>query len=136
MSGTRPEYVSAPEDFYDDKEAAKYTRNPRMMKIQEQLTERALELLALPPGKSAFLLDVGCGSGLSGRVLSSAGHVWVGCDISQSMLQVAVDEGNSIEELEGTVDVLTKDMGQGLAFRSGMFDGAVSISALQWLCYS
>jgi 18S rRNA (guanine1575-N7)-methyltransferase len=26
------------------------------------------------------------------------------------------------------------DMGQGLSFRSGTFDGAVSISAVQWLC--
>lgn len=27
-------------------------------------------------------------------------------------------------------------MGQGMAFRAGTFDGAVSISALQWLCYA
>lgn len=26
-------------------------------------------------------------------------------------------------------------MGQGLPFRPGVFDGAISISALQWLCY-
>lgn len=28
------------------------------------------------------------------------------------------------------------DIGQGLPFKAGMFDGAVSISALQWLCYA
>lgn len=28
------------------------------------------------------------------------------------------------------------DIGQGLPFRAGTFDGAVSISALQWLCYA
>jgi len=27
-------------------------------------------------------------------------------------------------------------MGQGLPFKAGIFDGAVSISALQWLCYA
>lgn len=27
-------------------------------------------------------------------------------------------------------------MGHGLPFRAGAFDGAVSISALQWLCYA
>lgn len=32
-------------------------------------------------------------------------------------------------------DVLQRDMGQGLPFRPGVFDGAISISALQWLCY-
>ncbi len=26
-------------------------------------------------------------------------------------------------------------MGQGLPFRAGVFDGAISVSALQWLCY-
>jgi 18S rRNA (guanine1575-N7)-methyltransferase len=26
-------------------------------------------------------------------------------------------------------------MGQGLPFRAGIFDGAISVSALQWLCY-
>lgn len=28
------------------------------------------------------------------------------------------------------------DMGQGLPFKPGTFDGIISISALQWLCYA
>lgn len=35
-------------------------------------------------------------------------------------------------EVEG--DLVLGDMGQGCPFRAGTFDGAVSISALQWLC--
>lgn len=31
-------------------------------------------------------------------------------------------------------DLLLGDLGQGLPFRAGSFDGAISISALQWLC--
>lgn len=50
------------------------------------MTDRALELLALPPGESAFVLDIGCGSGLSGELLDEDGHVWVGVDIAPSML--------------------------------------------------
>ena len=50
------------------------------------MTHRALELLALPPDESAFLLDIGCGSGLSGEILDEEGHVWVGVDIAPSML--------------------------------------------------
>merc|ERR1719453_1432710 len=42
------------------------------------------------------------------------------------MLQVALDR-----EAEG--DMLLTDMGQGFNFRPGSFDGAISISALQWL---
>jgi 18S rRNA (guanine1575-N7)-methyltransferase len=35
-------------------------------------------------------------------------------------------------EVEG--DTVLNDMGQGLPFKAGSFDGAISISALQWLC--
>ena len=45
------------------------------------------------------------------------------------MARDRLDEG----ELEGG-DVVLGDMGQGLPFRAGVFDGAVSISAVQWLC--
>ena len=45
---------------------------------QEALTQRALELLALPDDDQVkLLLDVGCGSGLSGQALTEKGHVWV-----------------------------------------------------------
>ena len=42
-------------------------------------------------------------------------------------LDVAVEK-----EVEG--DLLQVDMGQGLKFRAGAFDAAISISAIQWLC--
>ena len=35
-------------------------------------------------------------------------------------------------EVEG--DLFLWDMGDGLGFRPGTFDGVISISALQWLC--
>lgn len=45
---------------------------------QAQLSERALELLALPEdGVPRLLLDLGCGSCLSGDAISEAGHTWV-----------------------------------------------------------
>lgn len=34
-------------------------------------------------------------------------------------------------ETEG--DLILSDMGEGIPFRAGAFDGAVSVSALQWL---
>jgi SAM-dependent methyltransferase len=54
------------------------------------MTDRALELLNLPDAFPSYILDIGCGSGLSGEVLSESGHVWVGCDIAPSMLQIAL----------------------------------------------
>lgn len=50
------------------------------------MTYRALELLNLPPDEPAFLLDIGCGSGLSGEILDAEGYVWTGVDIAPSML--------------------------------------------------
>ncbi|OJT06126.1 18S rRNA (guanine(1575)-N(7))-methyltransferase [Trametes pubescens] len=98
----------------------------RVQQIQADMTYRALELLNLPPDEPAFLLDIGCGSGLSGEILDEEGHVWVGCDIAPSMLEVALER-----EVEG--DLFLQDIGQGFGFRAGSFDGAISISVLQWL---
>ncbi|KAN0063408.1 18S rRNA (guanine1575-N7)-methyltransferase [Thecaphora frezii] len=125
---SRPEHLAPPEIFYGDDEAAKYTANTRVQTIQAEMTERALELLMLPEHrKPALLLDIGCGSGLSGEILTEHGHEWIGMDIAPSMLEVALER-----ETEG--DVMLADVGQGCGFRAGSFDGAISISVLQWLC--
>ncbi len=95
------------------------------------MTHRALELLDL--STPSLILDVGCGSGLSGEILSSVPadsggpHTWVGMDISASMLDVALRR-----DVEG--DLMLADIGQGVPFRPGSFDAAISISAIQWLC--
>uniref|UniRef100_H0VV49 18S rRNA (guanine-N(7))-methyltransferase n=1 Tax=Cavia porcellus TaxID=10141 RepID=H0VV49_CAVPO len=99
----------------------------RMIDVQSKMAERALELLCLPEGQSCYLLDIGCGTGLSGDYLTEEGHCWVGIDISPAMLDAALDR-----ETEG--DLLLGDMGQGIPFRPGSFDGCISISAVQWLC--
>jgi 18S rRNA (guanine1575-N7)-methyltransferase len=109
-SMSRPELVGPAELYYNDSRAAQYTSNTRVMNIQAAMTERAVELLNFAPGESKLVLDcecallrlasmlaarpsrhvtshclscvaVGCGSGLSGDVLSEAGHEWVGIDI-------------------------------------------------------
>ena len=125
----RPEETGPADLFYDETEAKKYLHSSRMIEVQSNMSERALEMLDLPDGVPSLLLDVGCGTGLSGEVLEEAGHHWVGVDISRDMLQAA-----SEREVDG--DLLHDDMGRGLPFRQGAFDGAISISAIQWLCYA
>ena len=99
------------------------------------------------------------------KVLEEHGHIWVGCDVSRDVLQMANEriEGKrqaaqndssseedddkdsedesmqigykrKIEQSPG--DLLHHDMGTGLPFRPATFDACISISALQWLCYS
>lgn len=122
---SRPEYTAPPEIFYNDEEAGKYTENTRVQQIQAEMTLRALELLNIPKGQ--FVLDIGCGSGLSGEILTEEGQYWIGMDIAASMLGQALDR-----EVEG--DLFLADMGAGVPFRAGTFDAAISISAIQWLC--
>lgn len=214
MPATRPELENPPEVYYNASEARKYTVSTRVRKIQRDMTLRALELLNLPKdeegaaagvNRSALLLDIGCGSGLSGDVLTEEGHAWFGVDISADMLRLAKadelnfydmgeaqrqateaestltssnnlrmdtshvkwglitsedeeeeegeegnEEGGASEgdgDQEGEVDgapvsgprmveVLRSDIGAGLPFRPGTFDGCISISVLQWLCHS
>ena len=97
----------------------------RITKIQAELTERCIELLNLKPNSGpAMLLDIGSGSGLSGEIIKSQGHSFIGLDISPQMLAVA-------RKRDPTSEHLQIDMGQGFRFRSVIFDGAISVSALQ-----
>jgi 18S rRNA (guanine1575-N7)-methyltransferase len=124
---SRPEQIAPPEIFYNDIESRKYTASSRVQHIQAKMTLRALDLLNLEEGKTHYLLDVGCGSGLSGEILTEEGQIWVGMDISADMLATALDR-----EVDG--DLFFADMGCGVPFRPGTFDAAISISAIQWLC--
>ncbi|KAK4227609.1 S-adenosyl-L-methionine-dependent methyltransferase [Podospora fimiseda] len=128
---SRPEDTLYADVHYDDVEARKYTTSSRIQNIQASMTRRALEILDLRT--PSLILDIGCGSGLSGEILSSVPeeeggpHVWIGMDISPSMLDVALQR-----DVDG--DLFLADMGQGVPFRAGSFDAAISISAIQWLC--
>lgn len=63
-----------------------FSVSTRIIEIQNEMSERAIELLQLPNEVPCFILDMGCGSGLSGECLDEQGHYWVGIDISKSML--------------------------------------------------
>lgn len=128
---SRPEHILPPELFYNEKESSRYAQNSRILQIQADLAQRAYDLLEIPQEDTTpkLLLDLGCGSGISGSILSEANHHWFGLDISESMLQIAREN----EEISN-FDLFLADLGQGLGFRAGSFDGAISVSVLQWLC--
>jgi len=48
------------------REASKYTGNSRIIAIQTAMAERCLELLHFSDDGPKMILDIGCGSGLSG----------------------------------------------------------------------
>jgi 18S rRNA (guanine1575-N7)-methyltransferase len=94
-----PEAQSTAEECYAV-DAYRYTATNGL--VQRQLTERALRLARgsssgggisacqpSPWAPGSLVLDVGCGSGLSGAALERDGLVWVGADLSPEMLQLA-----------------------------------------------
>lgn len=91
-----------------------------------------------------------CGTGLSGDHLTDEGHYWVGLDISPAMLgkylvfSTAVDHTHEhgaahachlcpsffsdidvALDREAQGDLLLGDMGQGIPFKPGSFDGCI-----------
>ena len=149
---SRPENQIPAELFYGVDSARKYSHSSRVQYIQRKMTVRAMELMNLPSEAGCcHLLDIGCGGGIAGEVIEQHGHTWTGTDISMPMLQVArereaADEDSDADEEEygeverdcprPMVEVARSDMGHNLPFRAGSFDGAISISAIQWLCVS
>ena len=124
----RPESTTADASrFYDAADtAAQYTKAGAA--TQSELTLRCLTLLG-PLPRCALLGDLGTGSGLSGAVLATAGHAWLGLDVSRRMLHLALQQ-----ERSACGAVALADFGDGLPLRAACLDGAVSVSALQWLC--
>lgn len=123
-----PEYSNPPDLYYNSKESADYHKNSRIIRIQTEITERALELLDIKEDHP-FLLDIGCGTGLSGKVISNKGYEWVGIDLSPSMLQIASSSSDN-------KDFLQFDIGKPFPFLDESFDYAISISTVQWLFHS
>ena len=115
----------------DDEHILAFTA-PNYTKVQQDLTSRALELLELPNDFPRLICDVGCGLSISGDVINESGNFWVGVDILRNMfysemvhlLPRPFDSANSSVRC---------DVGEGLPFRPGVFDGAIGIDVLKWL---
>jgi 18S rRNA (guanine1575-N7)-methyltransferase len=126
---SRPEHIAPAAIYYNEENAEKYADNSRMAKIQKQMCERALQLLLLQePLNEKLVLDLGCGTGMSSDAIAEHGITFIGSDLSEAMLREGSDRGYN----EGG-DFLVSDMGSPMCFRDGLFDGVISISALQWL---
>lgn len=126
--GLLPELAGPADLYYNEEESRNYTRSSRIKRIQMEITERAIELLEVE-GHSPLFIDLGCGSGLSGQVLSKRGYEWIGVDISLPMLSIA-------QETSESLSLILSDIGKRLPFKEDAFDYAICISAAQWLFQS
>ncbi|KAM0687556.1 hypothetical protein COBT_001201 [Conglomerata obtusa] len=84
---TKPENDILPPQLHY-RSSKSYALSSRLNKIQRQITQRCLKHLEVE--NNALILDLGCGTGISGREISRNGYMWIGCDISRDMLNEAV----------------------------------------------
>ena len=109
-------------DYFRGDVLNQYATSKNMMKIQEKITIRALELLDIKK-KDALILDAGSGPGFAATYLKEIGYRIVALDIIPEFLYYY-----EIKEL----NPITEDMCFP-PFKPNTFDAIISISALQWI---
>jgi SAM-dependent methyltransferase len=109
-------------DYFKGERLVDYATSKSMMRIQEKITFRALEILDLQK-KDALILDAGCGPGFTTIILNELGYRAVGLDLISEFLY--------FYEMK-YLNPINADMSH-LPFRSNSYDAIISISALQWV---
>lgn len=108
-------------DYYKGKEIENYATSKSLMKIQEEITIRALEILE--PEQNDLILDLGCGPGFASFYLEELGYRVIGLDLIFKFLNFY--DCSEINPLHGDMCALP--------FRPHSIDHILSISALQWI---
>lgn len=108
--------------YYNKENISKYANSKSLMRIQEKMTIRTLELLDLPE-QNSLILDLGCGVGFVGMYLNEVGYKTVAIDIISEFLRYY-----DIKELNPIIADMCI-----LPFKPETFDAIVSVSALQWV---
>ena len=109
-------------DYFRGETLSKYANSKNIMRIQERITIRALELLKLKTS-NLMILDAGCGPGFVSIYLKELGFNVVAIDIIPEFLKFY-----DIRELN--------PIGADMCYppiRPNSFDAIISISALQWI---
>lgn len=109
-------------DYFKGKTLSRYAKSKSMMKIQEKITIRALELLDLKK-KNSLILDAGCGPGFTSVYLKEIGYNVIALDIVSEFLHFY-----DIKDLNPIIADMCSP-----PFQSNSFDAIISISALQWV---
>ena len=119
----RPEEIyEKVSDYFRGEVLSKYAKSKSLMRIQEKITARALELLELKD-KNLLILDAGSGPGFTSIYLQEVGYQVVALDIIPDFLYFY-----DIKEL----NPILSDM-CFFPFQKNTFDAIISISALQWI---
>nr|MDO8111207.1 class I SAM-dependent methyltransferase [Candidatus Sigynarchaeota archaeon] len=141
IEGNRPEdQYTHPAEYWTAEAIARLLKAKGQARIQHELAIKALNNLSAQfpgileiEGSGPVAIDIGCGLGFASDVLVDAGFTAVGIDIINDMLLLsskreAVAENGKRGRYHRVLASATS-----MPLRSGVFDIATSISALQWL---
>ena len=119
----RPEEIyERVSDYFKGEILRAYADSKNIMRIQEKITIRALELLDLKK-KEALILDAGCGAGFTATYLNEIGFRSVALDIIKNFLLFY--DISSLNPVNANMCFTP--------FKPNTFDAIISISALQWV---
>ncbi|MFX0070243.1 MAG: class I SAM-dependent methyltransferase [Candidatus Hermodarchaeota archaeon] len=119
----RPEEIyEKASDYFKGDVLINYAKSKSLMRIQEKITARAIELLDLKE-KDILILDAGSGPGFTSIYLKELGYHVVALDIIKQFLTFY-----NINEL----NPIAADM-CAIPFKPNSFNAIISISALQWI---
>jgi SAM-dependent methyltransferase len=119
----RPEEIHKDvSDYFRGEILEQYVTSKSVMKIQEKITIRALELLDLRK-KDTLILDAGTGPGFTATYLNEIGYKTVAIDIIPEFLNYY-----DIKHLNPIVSDMCFP-----PFKPHTFDAIISISSLQWI---
>ena len=109
-------------DYFKGDVLNHYATSKNMIRIQQKITDRTLELLNLK-SRSVLILDAGCGPGFAGIYLKKMGYNIVALDLIAEFLYFY--EINDINPINSDMCFSP--------FKPNIFDAIISISALQWI---
>ncbi|MFW9989825.1 MAG: class I SAM-dependent methyltransferase [Candidatus Odinarchaeota archaeon] len=119
----RPEEIySDVSDYFKGDTLKQYATSKSIIKTQEKITIRALELLNLDKN-DALILDAGSGPGFASMYLNEIGFKTVAIDLISLFLNFY-----DIKKLNPVVSDMCVP-----PFKPNTFDAIISISALQWI---
>ena len=122
IENERPEeFADNTLEYYTPERVDEYANSKALMRIQEKITYRAMNIAQIKP--PARVLDLGMGCGFATTYLHINKYDTVGIDLNRNFLTYYhTPELNPIES----------DM-RYLGFRPQSFDMVISISAIQWV---
>lgn len=128
MSSDTPEYQAA-RVYQDEQFARRYDhtryKQDKKRQLRDKKTKQAIFKAIRRLDGVQKVLDLPCGTGRLSRLLMDAGYEYTGCDVSQQMIDVAIEKVGEAEK-----DRFVQANAEQLPFEDNSFDCVVCVRFL------